>query len=74
MNSLSEVQPRAARAFTHELRFVSLFHPGRGIAIPCDPSGAVDLDALTERMRNAYLGARAMLGREYAYPTVERAH
>ena len=59
---------------SHELLFSSLFHPGRGVAIPCDPTGAVNLDALTERLRNAYLGARAMLGREYAYPVVVRAH
>lgn len=61
-------------AATHELRFVSLFHAGRGVSIPCDASGAVNLDALSERMRLAYLGARAMVGRDYNYPTVERLH
>ena len=59
---------------THELRFESLFHPGRGVVVPCDAAGRVDLDLLTERLRNAYLGARAMVGREYAYPTVQQAH
>lgn len=59
---------------SHELRFDSLFHPGRGLAVPCDASGQVDLDALTERLRNAYLGARAMVGREYACPRVQPAH
>ncbi len=59
---------------SHELLFSSLYDPGRGVAIPCDPSGAVNLDALSERLRNAYLGARAMLGREYAYPVVKRAN
>lgn len=58
----------------HELRFSSMNHPGRGLAVPCDASGQVDLDALPERLRNAYLGARAMIGREYLYPTVQRSH
>ena len=47
---------------------------GRGVAVPCDASGQVDLDTLTERLRNAYLGARAMVGREYACPRVQPAH
>jgi hypothetical protein len=64
----------AAQAMSHVLRFDSLFHPGRGVAVPCDASGKVDMDNLTERLRNAYLGARAMVGREYAYPTVQLAH
>lgn len=57
----------------HVLRFESLFHPGRGIVVPCDDQGHVDLDTLSDRMRTAYFGARAMVGREYAYPKVQRA-
>lgn len=64
----------AAPALSHELRFDSLFHPGRGVTVPCDASGQVDMDQLTERLRNAYLGARAMVGREYACPRVLPAH
>jgi len=59
---------------SHQLRFVSLFDPGRGLAVPCDASGKVDMDSLTERLRNAYLAARAMVGREYGYPTVQQRH
>lgn len=59
---------------THELRFESLHRPGRGVVVPCSASGQVDLDLLTERLRNAYLGARAMVGREYCFPTVHRVH
>jgi hypothetical protein len=73
MNGLS--QPVAvAQDSAHELRFTSLFNPGRGVTVPCDSGGHVNLDLLTERLKNAYLGARAMIGREYAYPTVHRAH
>ncbi len=53
-----------------ELRFQSLFDPGRGFAFPCDPKGLVDLDQLSDRARNNYLFARAMVGRELAVPAV----
>jgi len=58
----------------HELIFGSLYAHGRGVVVPCDATGNVDIDALTQRMRDTYLGARAMIGREYAYPTVHVAH
>ena len=64
----------AAPSCSHELRFASLYHSGRGVVVPCDASGKVDMDALPERLRNAYLGARAMVGREYLFPTVQQAH
>lgn len=53
-----------------QLRFQSLFDPGRGYAFPCDAQGHVDMDALSERARNNYLYARAMIGREVATPAV----
>lgn len=56
-----------------QLRFQSLFDSGRGYAFPCDPEGHVDLDQLSDRARNNYLYARAMVGRELAVPAVERA-
>jgi len=64
----------AVHTASHELLFSSLYKPGRGVAIPCDPTGKVDLDALSERLRNAYLWARARMGREYAYPVVKCVH
>lgn len=74
MNLHRQAQGDAAPRGSHELRFSSLFHSGRGVVVPCDASGRVDLDVLPERMRIAYLGARAMIGREYAYPVVECRH
>ncbi|MCU0958442.1 MAG: hypothetical protein MUF55_14515 [Hydrogenophaga sp.] len=59
---------------TYELRFHSLFQPGRAIAVPCDAAGQVPLDELSERLKAAYLGARALVGREYAFPAIERRH
>ena len=56
-----------------QLCFRSLFDSGRGYAFPCGPDGQVDLDHLSERARNNYLYARAMVGRELAVPAVERS-
>lgn len=58
------------RALIRELRYQSLFREGRGFSFPCDERGGVDLDALSERARNNYLFARAMVGRELATPEV----
>lgn len=66
--------PSNAAPDTHELLFASLYQAGRGIVVPCNAEGHVDLDRLTERLRNAYFGARALIGREYAFPTVQRTH
>lgn len=54
----------------YELRFQSLFDEGRGYSFPCDANGRVDLDRLSERARNNYLFARALVGRELALPAV----
>lgn len=53
------------------LRFQSLFDEGRAYAFPCDAQGRVDLDALSEKARNNYLYARAVIGLEVAMPHVE---
>jgi hypothetical protein len=53
-----------------ELRFVSRSDQRRCLAFPCDATGRVDLDALNERERNNYLFARAVMGRDFAFPVV----
>ena len=53
-----------------ELRFVSLFHPGRALAFPCDARGRVELDGLSEPARRNYFYARTVVGREFASPSV----
>lgn len=53
-----------------ELLFQSLLDNGRAYAFPCDPRGQVDLDQLSERARNNYLYARAVVGRELAVPAL----
>lgn len=53
-----------------ELRFCHLFQEGRGLAFPCDASGCVKLDELSDKARQNYFFARALVGREYAVPAV----
>lgn len=57
----------------YEIRFQSLFHEGRALCFPCDERGQVALDTLSERARDNYLYARAVVGREYAYPCIRPA-
>ena len=64
----------ASHPSTHyELRFRSLFNEGRGLAFPCDAAGQVDMDTLSDRARNSYLYARAVVGHEFSMPTVQLA-
>ena len=58
----------------YEIRFQSLWKEGRGLSFPCDQEGRFDLDNAHPRLRDSYLFARAMLGREYAYPVVLARH
>jgi hypothetical protein len=53
-----------------ELRFAHRRNDRESLAFPCDAAGRVDLDALDERSRNAYLFARALMGRDYAFPVM----
>ena len=55
---------------SYEIRFQSLFHEGRALSFPCDAQGRVELDSLSERARQNYLYARAVVGRDYANPAV----
>jgi hypothetical protein len=56
--------------YIHEIRYQSLFKEGRALCFPCDAQGHVPLDLLSERARENYLYARAVVGREYAFPVV----
>ena len=62
------VAPSAGTGF--ELRFESLFHPGRALAFPCDARGCVELDSLSDPARRNYFYARTVVGREFANPAV----
>nr|WP_280152063.1 hypothetical protein [Piscinibacter sp. XHJ-5] len=57
-------------AGSYELRYASLSVQGRGYVFPCDESGAVDMNRLSERGRNDYLFARVVVGHELGRPVV----
>jgi len=54
----------------YELRFTSLSNERRDFAFPCDETGQVDMDELTDRGRANYFYARAVVGRELSAPIV----
>ena len=70
MDRISLSNLAAAACAHYELRFRSLFHEGRALAFACDADGRIDLDHLSERARERYLYARALVGRDFAQPEV----
>ena len=56
---------------SHEITYQSLFR-GPSLRFPCDERGEVPLDALSERARDNYFYARAVVGVEFAYPSISR--
>jgi len=55
----------------YELRYRPLWEISRGFAFPCDAHGRVVLGELSERARNNYLYARAVVGRDLGRPLVQ---
>lgn len=53
-----------------ELRFEPLRHAGRGYVFPCDANGQVPLGTMSERLRDNYFYARAVVGNELSWPVV----
>jgi hypothetical protein len=57
---------------TYELRFESLINPGHVYSLACDAEGRVDMNGLSARERDRYLYARAVIGREFSAPRIQR--
>ena len=55
------------------VRFRSLDAGREDLKFPCDESGRVNMDSLTERTRINYLFARAMIGLQFGPPAVAAA-
>jgi hypothetical protein len=66
--------PAAVQSDAYQLRFESLYIQGRALAFPCDDNGRVEIDALSERARDNYFYARAVVGREFYTPIVVPRH
>jgi len=54
----------------YELRFAGLSKEKRDYTFPCDATGRVDIDELTDRGRTNYFYARTVVGRELSAPIV----
>ena len=65
------MHPSTATQF--QLRYRSFFDSDSGFSFPCDARGRVDMDGLSERARNNYLYARAMVGKQLDVPAIEPA-
>lgn len=70
---MSHAQTRQIPTDRYEIRFRSLYRPGRGYTFPCDECGRVDMDALSDGERDSYLYARAIIGKELSFPAVQRS-
>jgi hypothetical protein len=68
--AMNAAHPHPTGTLAHQLCFKSLHHAGRALSFPCDAAGEVAINALSERGRNNYLFARAVVGRDYCVPVV----
>ena len=70
---MSHAQTQQPSSDRYQLRFRSIYRPGRGYTFPCDAAGRVDMDALSDSERDSYLYARAIIGQELSFPAVHRS-
>jgi len=63
----SDGSPLFAAVYT--LVYLSI-HGGDCLAFPCDKAGTVEMNGLSDRVRDDYLLARALVGRDFHAPTV----
>ena len=70
---MSHSQTQQLPKVRYELRFHSLYRPGRRYSFPCDACGRVDMDALSDGERHRYLYARAVIGHELSLPAVQQS-
>jgi len=70
---MDRINSATASDHSFQLWFVDLNRAGRALCFPCDAGGTVALDELSEHGRCNYLYARAVVGREFAWPEVREA-
>jgi hypothetical protein len=68
--NLSEPCPVPSQGIRFELRFTDLLTRQCEYAFPCDKTGLVDIDELTDRRRADYFYARTMVGKELSAPVL----
>ena len=65
------VQPAATALHGFHLRFRPLQSNVGDCSVPCDAHGQVDLDGLSDDLRNRYFFARTLIGFGFAKPAIE---
>ena len=70
---MDRLNPATASEQSFQLWFLSLSGAGPSLCFPCDVGGTVALDELSEQGRCKYLYARAVVGREFAWPVVRES-
>ncbi len=68
MQDEAQTSPEPGR---YTLFFRSILLAGRGYAFPCNAEGRVELQAMSVRLRQNYLYAKARVGLELLSPVVE---
>ncbi|WP_284615008.1 hypothetical protein [Aquabacterium humicola] len=63
-------EPATSGAPAAQLQFRPRGAGRRLLSFPCNPNGQVEIDLLSAQARNDYLFARALRGRDYAFPIV----
>lgn len=58
---------------SHELCFRFLHENGKAMAFPCTATGDADMDSLSDQARCNSPFARAVVGRQFAWPAVQVA-
>lgn len=72
MNTIDTEGGAMAAMAAYELVYSPILGGG-SFVFPCNELGTVELNSLSERARNNYLLARALVGRVFHMPTVVRA-
>lgn len=67
-------EPLHPAASAYYLFFGGLFPTVRSLLFPCDSRGHVEMDEMSERARDNYLFARAVVGCDYRMPVVVAAN
>jgi len=68
---MQDEAPTSPQPGRYTLFFRSILLAGRGYAFPCNAEGRVELQAMSTRLRQNYLYAKARVGLELLSPVIE---
>jgi hypothetical protein len=72
MTDINRTDEAKSPAMAFEIRFELLANPGRAVVFPCDGDGRIVEEALSPRARSNLVRVSELVGRDYAYPVIER--